>query len=368
MDTGNLLLSPRYCALLGYDAAQFRPNMTEWLDYVHPEDRPRLEREIQECLTSTSDATGTDAHRAPHARADGGWKWVLVRGMILERDGAGLPLRAAGTWPTSANAPPPRKARMWAVVDATPGAVLVADKSGRYATPTRSCARSFGYEGSMAGRSIEQLAPEAMRSNGRVRELFSRPNLPGRVLCAVRADGSSFPAMVHMSPVELGGQELVIMALRDMTQRQRAEEALHASSERYRQIVQTAAEGIWMTNADDRTTFVNPTLARMLDYDIEQMMGRAMTDFMDDSGRALLKQHLQRSLSARRARATCFLRSDGSTVWCLLSTTVMNADSGHYAGMLAMLTDITARRQAEARCTNPASAWRPSSTPSPTGW
>jgi PAS domain-containing protein len=34
-------------------------------------------------------------------------------------------------------------------------------------------------------------------------------------------------------------------------------------------------------------------------------------------------------------------------VWCLLSTTVMNADSGHYAGMLAMLTDITARRQAE---------------------
>jgi PAS domain S-box-containing protein len=61
--------------------------------------------------------------------------------------------------------------------------------------------------------------------------------------------------------------------------------------------VQTAAEGIWMTNADDRTTFVNPTLARMLDYDIEQMMGRAMTDFMDDSGRALLKQHLQRSLS-----------------------------------------------------------------------
>jgi hypothetical protein len=63
----------------------------------------------------------------------------------------------------------------------------------------------------MAGRSIEQLAPEAMRSNGRVRELFSRPNLPGRVLCAMRADGSSFPAMVHMSPVELGGQELVIV-------------------------------------------------------------------------------------------------------------------------------------------------------------
>jgi two-component system sensor histidine kinase/response regulator len=240
------------------------------------------------------------------------------------------------------------EARMCALIDATPGAVLIAEKNGlvRHANP--SCARSFGYEGTMAGCSIDQLAPEAMRNTAHGRELFSRVNLPGRVLSANRADGGSFPAMVHISPVVLGGQDLVIVALRDMTQRQRAEEALHASSERYRQIVQTAAEGIWMTNADDLTTFVNPTLAHMLDYEIEQIMGRAMTDFMDDDGRALLKQHLQRRLSGEDSQGdVSFLRSDGSTVWCLLSTTVLNSDAGHYAGTLAMLTDITARRQAE---------------------
>jgi two-component system sensor histidine kinase/response regulator len=242
------------------------------------------------------------------------------------------------------------EARLCAVIDATPGAVLIAEKDGRVRHANPTCVRSFGYEGTMAGCSVEQLAPEAMRNaaHGRGRELFSRVNLPGRVLSANRADGSSFPAMVHISPVLLAGQELVIVALRDMTQRQRAEEALHASSERYRQIVQTAAEGIWMTNADDLTTFVNPTMAGMLDYEIEQMMGRAMTDFMDDDGRALLKQHLQRRLSGEDSQGDVgFLRSDGSTVWCLLSTTVLNSDAGHYAGTLAMLTDITARRQAE---------------------
>ncbi|MRW92543.1 PAS domain S-box protein [Duganella sp. FT80W] len=348
LDTGTLTLSPRYCALLGYRADEFHPTLAEWLDYVHPDDRPRLEREVQECLSSTSDATG-QIHSEHRMRGrDGGWKWVLARGMILQRDDAGLPLRAAGTLADIGERAIAEEARLCAVLDATPGAVLVADKGGRVRHANPACARSFGYEGSMAGRSVEQLAPEAMRSKGRVRELFSRANLPGRVLCAVRADGSSFPAMVHLSPVQLAGQELVIMALRDMTQRQRAEEAAHASTERYRQIVQTAAEGIWMTNADDRTTFVNPTLARMLDYDIEQMLGRAMTDFMDDNGRALLKQHLQRRLTGEAGQGDiCFLRSDGSTVWCLLSTTVLNADSGHYAGMLAMLTDITARRAAE---------------------
>jgi PAS domain S-box-containing protein len=346
--TGALTLSPRYSTLLGYDDDQFHPSLSEYFDYVHPDDRTRLEREMQACLTSTSDATGHIHSEHRIRTAQGSWKWVLARGTILQRDADGMPLRAAGTLADIGERALAEEARLWAVVDATPGAVLLADKSGRIRHANPDCVHSFGYDGDLTGRSIEQLAPEAMRSNGRARELFSRPNLPGRVLTALRADGSSFPAMVHLAPVELGGQELVIMALRDMTQRQRAEEALQASSERYRQIVQTAAEGIWMTNADDRTTFVNPTLARMLNYEVEQMMGRAMTDFMDDSGRALLKQHLQRRLCGEASQGdVCFLRSDGSTVWCLLSTTVMNADSGHYAGTLAMLTDITARRQAE---------------------
>ncbi|NYE61974.1 PAS domain S-box-containing protein [Duganella sp. 1224] len=348
LDSGALLFSPRYCEMLGYTPDAFHPTLAQWLDYVHPDDRPRIERLIQLHLASTTDATGDIRSEHRLRTSDGSWKWVLARGMILRRDANGRPLRAAGTMADISERAQAEEQRMWAVLDATPGALLVAEKNGKVRHANPACAHSFGYEGDLAGRSVEQLAPEAMRSNGRARELFVRPNLPGRVLCAMRADGGSFPAMVHMTPVSLGEQELVIMALRDMTQRQRAEEALQASSERYRQIVQTAAEGIWMTNADDLTTFVNPTLARMLDYDMEQMMGRAMTDFMDDSGRALLKQHLRRRLSGEASQGdVCFRRRDGSSVWCLLSTTVMNADSGHYAGTLAMLTDITARRQAE---------------------
>jgi two-component system sensor histidine kinase/response regulator len=346
IDTGTLKLSARYCELLGYSPDEFHPTLEEWQTYVHPDDRARVQRSIQDCLAGGDNCQLCSEHRM-RAR-DGSWTWVLARGMIIARDANGQPLRAAGTLADISERAAAEEARMWAVVDATPGAVLIADKGGRVLHANPACARSFGYEGAMSGHSIEQLAPEAMRSNGRVRELFSRPNLPGRVLCAIRADGGTFPAMVHISPVELGGQELVIMTLRDMTQRQRAAEALQASSERYRQIVQTAAEGIWMTNADDRTTFVNPTLAQMLDYEVEQMTGRAMTDFMDDAGRALLKQHLQHRLSGEASQGdVCFQRRDGSTVWCLLSTTLINSEAGHYAGTLAMLTDITARRQAE---------------------
>jgi two-component system, sensor histidine kinase and response regulator len=358
IDTGELKLSARYCELLGYDgghgtsgqplAQPFAQSIEQWRGHVHPDDMAQVERAAQACLGAPPDGTVQISSEHRMRCKNGAWKWVLMRGMVIERDTAGKPLRAVGTLADISDRAAAEQARLCAVVDATPGAVLIADKSGRVRHANPACAASFGYDGDMAGRSVDQLAPEAMRSNGRGRELFARPNLPGRVLSAHRADGSTFPAMVYISQVELGGQELVIMALRDMTQRQRAEEALQASSERYRLIVQTAAEGIWMSDADDRTTFVNPTMARMLDYDVEQIMGRAMTDFMDADGRLQLHHHLQRRLAGEAIQGdVSFRRSDGSTVWCLLSTTVINSDAGHYAGTLAMLTDITARRQAE---------------------
>jgi PAS domain S-box-containing protein len=235
------------------------------------------------------------------------------------------------------------------ILDAAPSALMIADKDGRVLHANPACCRCFGYDsGDMNERSMEQLIPDAMRSTGHGRELFARPQLPGRVLTAQRADGARFPAMVHIAPAQLGARELVILTLRDMTQRQRAEEVLQASSARYRLIVQTAAEGIWMIDANDQTCFVNPTMARMLGYDVEHMLGRSLASFMDEEGRALLYDHLQRRAGGQAAQGDVRLfRRDGSALWCMISTTLVNADDGSYAGMLAMITDITARREAE---------------------
>jgi PAS domain S-box-containing protein len=342
-------LSPRYCELLGYTPAELQPSASEWIVHVHPDDQPRIRQEIAACLETDADVPQLLFSEYRLRCKDGSWLWVLSRGIVIERDQRGRPLRVTGTLNDVSQRAAGEELRMRAILDATPAAMLVADKGGRIRYANPACNHSFNVEeGGLAGRSLEQLIPDTMRSNGRSRELFSRPHLPGRVLTAQRADGSRFPAMVHISPVALAGHDLAVLSLRDMTQRQRAEEALHASSERYRLIVQTAAEGIWMTDADDKTVFVNPTMARMLGYEVDQMLGRAMTGFMDDDGRLLLREHLQRRPSGQAEQADVRLfRRDGSAVWCLLSTTLVNSDDGSYAGMLAMITDITDRRQAE---------------------
>ncbi len=59
------------------------------------------------------------------------------------------------------------------------------------------------------------------------------------------------------------------------------EQALQESRERYRLIVETANEGIWQINEDNRTTFVNQGMAEMLGYTIDEMIGQTLFTFMD---------------------------------------------------------------------------------------
>ena len=350
-----LRLSPRYCEILGYEPDELAPTTREaWLDYVHPDDRVQMRHD----MAAMEAPEAGQAHFTWEFRMrcrDGHYRWVLVRGMVLERDREGQPLRISGTMGDAGKRADEERERVAAIMEAMPGSMLVADRAGRIRQANGAAAACFGYSPeAMPGLSLELLVPEVMRSTpGQPRELFCRPNLPGRVLTARRNDGSHFPAMVHLAPIQLDGQGLSVVSIRDMTQRQRTEQALHASSERYRLIVQTAAEGIWMTDANDRTSFVNPTMARMLGYEPEEMLGRPMHEFMDDESCALLRQQNSRRRPGMAEQGDArFYRKDHSSMWGLLSTTLINADNGVYAGTLAMITDITDRRLAEVALRN----------------
>jgi len=344
-----LHLSARYCEILGYAPGDLRPaNVEQWLELVHPDDRSRIAADI---AALDDPAVGRTPFTMEFRMAcrDGSWRWVLGRGMVLVRDAAGRPLRMSGTLGDISDRSAAELGRMAAMLDALPGALLLAERGGRVRQANAAAEAVFSAEaGKLAGTSMEQLIPDAMRDTpGRPRELFARPKMPGRVLTARRSDGAYFPAMVQLAPLQLGGQALVLVSLRDMTQRQRAEEALQASSERYRLIVQTAAEGIWMCDANDQTSFVNPTMARMLGYQVEHMMGRPMADFMDPDCAAMRQRQQPGAAAASEPAEGRFYRQDGSSLWALLSTSTVNADNGSYAGTLTMVTDITDRRLAE---------------------
>lgn len=135
----------------------------------------------------------------------------------------------------------------------------------------------------------------------------------------------------------------------DITQRKRADTALRESEVRFRRIVETAQEGIWLVGPDWRTTFVNPRMKTLLGYAQSQMYGRPPTDFMDEEWRAIaLEKMAFREQGVTQTEEFKLLHHNGTPVWTLLSVTPISDEDGQFAGALAMVTDITARKQAEA--------------------
>jgi len=129
-------------------------------------------------------------------------------------------------------------------------------------------------------------------------------------------------------------------------QHHQAEARLRESEARYRSIVDTANEGIWIIDADGKTTFANQKMAEMLGYTVEEMMGMPLFVFMDNEGQAQVYiERCRRGMAEQHEFR--FRRKDRADLWTIIGTNPIFDEEGRYAGALAMVTDITARKHTE---------------------
>ncbi|MEG4857470.1 PAS domain S-box protein [Microcoleus sp. K1-B6] len=152
-------------------------------------------------------------------------------------------------------------------------------------------------------------------------------------------------------PVRNERQEIIggLLMTQNITARQLAEEALRESEEKYRCIVETADEGIWMIDTEGKTTFVNQKMANMLGCTSEEMIGQPLFAFMDAEGMAIAQISLDRRRKGIREQHDFkFRRRDGRDLWAMVSTNSLADKQGRYVGALAMVADITDRKQTEA--------------------
>ncbi len=126
------------------------------------------------------------------------------------------------------------------------------------------------------------------------------------------------------------------------------EQALRESQERYRLIVETANEGIWQIDKENRTTFVNQKMAEMLGYTVDEMMGQTPYIFMDEEWSKVAEANTRRRSQGIRGQFEYkFLCKDGRDLWAIVSASPIFLDDGSYAGAIGMHVDITGRRRSE---------------------
>ena len=137
---------------------------------------------------------------------------------------------------------------------------------------------------------------------------------------------------------------------RDINERKKVEERLKESEEKYRNIVETANEGIVRIDAEVRITYANKKITEMLGYSLEELIGRFLWDFADEEGRAILKLNMEkRRQGINEVYELKLICKDGSPLWALISAKAFFNKEGGFTGSLGMFTDITERKQEEHR-------------------
>ncbi len=133
----------------------------------------------------------------------------------------------------------------------------------------------------------------------------------------------------------------------DISAQKELEDKLRERENKYRNIVETSVEGIWIFNSVSETTYVNEKMAEMLGYSPEEMIGRFIWDFAYEEDKGIFQVKLaNRKQGIDEIYELKLIRKDGSPLWVSISAKGF-FDDGKFAGSVGMFTDITESKKVE---------------------
>jgi two-component system sensor kinase FixL len=165
----------------------------------------------------------------------------------------------------------------------------------------------------------------------------------------LRLDGTEFATETATAPIMWRGRRRVLGIVRDVTERERADDALRESEDRYRSLVELSPDGV-MVHSDGVVTFANASLARILGMDApDRIVGVSAIDFVPADDRAVVVAPRNQALRETNFefRETSALRPDGSTIPVERAGACITWRGK--PSFLVIVRDITERREAERK-------------------
>ncbi len=168
-----------------------------------------------------------------------------------------------------------------------------------------------------------------------------------------RKDGMSFPAFYSVSTVvEDGVVTAGVVTIVDITERKRAEEEVRASEARFRAIFEQAAAGIAQVALDGRWLSVNGRFCEIVGYTEQELLGLTYQQITHPDDLEADFELERRQLAGEVVRSPLqkrYIRKDGSVVWVELTVSLVRDTHDAPAYFNAVVTDVSAREQAEER-------------------
>jgi PAS domain S-box-containing protein len=254
--TGEVILTPRWAEMRGLRPEDVRPHVDSWISGIHPEDMPYVQKALSEHFEGHVPEYETE-HRV--RTASGGWIWILDRGRVFERDEHGAPVRMAGTELDISE----RKrlevelrlseAKASGIVSISADAIISTDEAQRITAFNDGAEKIFGYrKAEVLGAPLDVLLPERYRERHRrhVERFGESPKVARRMgesssaIWGRRKNGDEFPADAAISKLEVGGNAILTVTLRDVTEQKRIEQEQRRLAEENARLYEAATQAV----------------------------------------------------------------------------------------------------------------------------
>ena len=136
----------------------------------------------------------------------------------------------------------------------------------------------------------------------------------------------------------------------DVTEARRAKEALRASEAKYRTLIENMADGLLLVDRDEVIRFVNPQACRMLGYPEAELLGQNATGllFREEDQAAMAERNRRRAEGITESYEIEVRKRSGELFWASFSVAPVTDADGRVSGLMAIIADISERKQNEA--------------------